>query len=403
LHPLLERGAAVQENARHGSAPAIAAAVVLMTVLGSLYSWSVFILPLEETLKASRADVSLIFSLATLAFTTGMLVTPLLYPRLAPAHLAMGIAVLAGVGHLLAASLVFELVLLGYGGLFGLANGAGYSIAVQSVQQAGGQRRGRWTGIIVACYALGAAVCAPILERLVSQVGLAATFIAAGGILALAMAIAAALLARSGLAKLGGASLASIGPPQPWPFALLWVAMALGSLAGVFALGHAAGLLAAPDLGRIWASAAVAMVTLGNAVGRVLGGWSGEGSAPQRRVALLQVGAAAAFASMAVLGGPILLLLGLLISGVGYGWMAGALPMIVARYWGIERVGLIYGRLFTAWGCAAVLGPWIGGSLFDLAGDYRDALSAAAVAALGACVSMLLLPEPERGQSTRRT
>jgi OFA family oxalate/formate antiporter-like MFS transporter len=145
LHPLLERGAAVQENARHGSAPAIAAAVVLMTVLGSLYSWSVFILPLEETLKASRADVSLIFSLATLAFTTGMLVTPLLYPRLAPAHLAMGIAVLAGVGHLLAASLVFELVLLGYGGLFGLANGAGYSIAVQSVQQAGGQRRGRWT------------------------------------------------------------------------------------------------------------------------------------------------------------------------------------------------------------------------------------------------------------------
>jgi MFS family permease len=76
--------------------------------------------------------------------------------------------------------------------------------------------------------------------------------------------------------------------------------------------------------------------------------------------------------------------------------MAGAYPMIVARYWGFERTGLIYGRLFTAWGCAAVLGPWIGGFLFDLTGDYRGALSAAAVAACAACVTMLLLPAPEQ-------
>jgi OFA family oxalate/formate antiporter-like MFS transporter len=145
------------------------------------------------------------------------------------------------------------------------------------------------------------------------------------------------------------------------------------------------------------------MVTIGNALGRVLGGWSGEGGAPQRRVALLQAGAAAALGAMAVLGGPVVLLLGLLISGIGYGWMAGAFPMIVARYWGVERVGLVYGRLFTAWGCAAVLGPWIGGFLFDLTGDYRGALRAAALAALAACATMLLLPAPEQRTSIRTT
>jgi MFS transporter, OFA family, oxalate/formate antiporter len=381
-------------DATQGNALVIAAAVLLMTVLGSLYSWSVFIVPLETGLQVPRAAVSLVFSLATLTFTAGMLVTPLLYPRVSPAGLALGIAALTGLGHLLAASLVYELVLLGYGGLFGLANGVGYSIAVQSVQQAGGQRRGRWTGIIVACYALGAAVCAPILERLVATVGLAATFIAAGVALGATLALASGMLARSGLRKLGGGRAAGTAPPQPWPFGLLWLAMALGSLAGVFALGHAAGLLATPELGPIWASAAVGAVTLGNALGRVLGGWSGEGVAPQRHVALLQAGAAAALAAMAVLGKPLLLLLGLLFSGVGYGWMAGAYPMIVARYWGTERMGLIYGRLFTAWGCAAVLGPWIGGLLFDLTGDYGGALGFAAMAALGASVTMLLLPAP---------
>jgi MFS family permease len=391
-----------QLGADRGSAAVIAAAVLLMTVLGSLYAWSVFILPLEATLEVTRAEVSLVFSLATLTFTGGMLVTPLLYPRVSPARLALAIAALAGVGHLLAASLVYELVLVGYGGLFGLANGAGYSIAVQGVQQAGGRRRGRWTGVIVACYALGAAGCAPIFEQLVSTFGLATTFVTAGALLAGVTAVTGALLARSGLDKLGGPRSVGSLPPQPLPFVLLWLAMALGSLAGVFALGHAAGLLAAPELGPVWASVAVAMVTLGNALGRVLGGWSGEGAAPQRRVALLQAGAAAALAAMAVLGGPVLLLLGLLISGTGYGWMAGAYPTIVARYWGVERMGLVYGRLFTAWGCAAVLGPWIGGFLFDLTGDYGGALGAAAIAALGAAVTMLLLPAPAKGLSIRR-
>jgi MFS family permease len=383
-------------DGKRGGAWAIAAAIVLMTVLGSLYSWSVFIIPLEEGLKASRAEVSLVFSFATLAFTAGMMITPLLYRRLPPAGLALAIAALTGLGHMLAASMVLELVLLGYGGLFGFANGMGYSIAVQGMQDVGGRRRGRWTGIIVACYALGAAACAPVFEWLVTKVGLAATFTVTGAALAAAVAVAALLLARSGLGRLGGGRVADIGPPQARSFALLWLAMALGSFAGVFALGHAAGLLASPDLGSIWASAAVGMVTLGNGLGRVIGGWSGEGREPQRRVAALQAGAALVFAAMAVLGGPIVLLLGLLISGVGYGWLAGAFPMIVARYWGIERVGLVYGRLFTSWGCAAVLGPWIGGWLFDISGGYGLALAAAALAAFAACIAMLLLPAPEQ-------
>ena len=385
-----------EADGKRGGASAIAAAVLLMTVLGSLYSWSVFILPLERALEATRAEVSLVFSIATLTFTAGMLVTPLLYPRLSPARLALAIAALTGLGHLLAASMVLELVLLGYGGLFGLANGIGYSVAVQSVQQVGGDRRGRWTGVIVACYALGAAACAPAFEGLLAGLGLAATFVVSGFALAAAIAVAAALLARSGLGRLGSGRSASVGPPQPRSFTLLWLAMAFGSLAGVFALGHAAGLLASTDPGAAWASAAVGMVTLGNGLGRVLGGWSGEGGAPQRRVALLQGGAALALAAMAAFGTPSILLLGLLLSGVGYGWMAGAFPMIVARYWGIERVGLVYGRLFTAWGCAAVLAPWIGGWLFDLSGGYGPALFAAALTALAACAAMLLMPAPKQ-------
>jgi MFS family permease len=373
-----------------------------MIVLGSLYSWSVFILPLEQTLNISRAGVSGIFSLATLTFTLGMLIAPLLYSRLSAVRLAVCTGVLAALGHFLAASLVPELVFIGYGGLFGLANGIGYSLAVQSVQETGGHHRGRWTGIIVAGYTFGAALCAPAFERLLTNAGPAIAFLAIGFGLAVAIAIVAWLFARSGLGMLGVGSLIHSGPPQLRSFALLWLAMALGSLAGVFALGHAAGLLASLEQGTAFASMGVVLVSIGNGLGRVLGGWSGERDQPQRRVAMLQGVAALALALMASLGEPTVLLLGLLIAGIGYGWMAGAFPLIVAGYWGVERVGMVYGRLFTAWGCAAVLGPWLGGRLFDLSDGYHIALAAAALSALAACLALLLLPPQERQYQIQR-
>jgi hypothetical protein len=54
---------------------AVAAALLLNPVLGALYAWSVFVAPLEAALGAPRAEVSLVFSIAIVAFTAGMLLT----------------------------------------------------------------------------------------------------------------------------------------------------------------------------------------------------------------------------------------------------------------------------------------------------------------------------------------
>ena len=48
----------------------------------------------------------------------------------------------------------------------------------------------------------------------------------------------------------------------------------------------------------------------------------------------------------------------------------------------------IYGRVFTAWGAAGLLGPWLAGVLFDLSGDYRIALLVAAAIGLGSVAAL---------------
>jgi OFA family oxalate/formate antiporter-like MFS transporter len=54
-----------------------------------------------------------------------------------------------------------------------------------------------------------------------------------------------------------------------------------------------------------------------------------------------------------------------------------------------------YGMLFTAWGVAGVIGPRIGGVLFDKYKNYQMAFYTAAVLAAVALVAELLARRPK--------
>ena len=57
--------------------------------------------------------------------------------------------------------------------------------------------------------------------------------------------------------------------------------------------------------------------------------------------------------------------------------------------------------LFTAWGAAGILGPMIGGRVFDAFGDYRYAFYAASALAIVAFASLLMAAKsgPDDGRS----
>jgi OFA family oxalate/formate antiporter-like MFS transporter len=55
---------------------AVAAATALNGPLGSLYAFSVFLEPLESLLGLARADLALVFALASGGFGAGMLLAP---------------------------------------------------------------------------------------------------------------------------------------------------------------------------------------------------------------------------------------------------------------------------------------------------------------------------------------
>ncbi|PYN23716.1 MAG: hypothetical protein DMD76_16535, partial [Candidatus Rokuibacteriota bacterium] len=106
---------------------AIAAATALNAPLGSLYAFSVLLTPLETLLALSRAELALVFAVASAAFGGGMNLAPHVYGLASPPTLVVACGAVSALGIALAATAggLAQLV-IGYGVLFGAGGGAGY-------------------------------------------------------------------------------------------------------------------------------------------------------------------------------------------------------------------------------------------------------------------------------------
>ena len=77
-----------------------------------------------------------------------------------------------------------------------------------------------------------------------------------------------------------------------------------------------------------------------------------------------------------------------------YGTQLSVNASTTSDFWGTKNAGINYGLLFTAWGVAGIIGPRIGGALFDKYQNYQAAFYTAAVLAVVALVSELLARRP---------
>ena len=179
-------------------------------------------------------------------------------------------------------------------------------------------------------------------------------------------------------------------------FYLLWIGFGLGSTAGLMVISQLIPFARSQGI----ASATIATFSLvigafGNVSGRIL---SGHTSDRLGRLNTLRVVLVVAGASMPVLywvGTQIALLYFMIfVVYFCYGTQASVNPATIADFWGTRHAGTNYGMLFTAWGFAGILGPTIGGVLFDKYKNYAAAFYTAAALAGIAFLCVLLARRP---------
>jgi OFA family oxalate/formate antiporter-like MFS transporter len=77
-----------------------------------------------------------------------------------------------------------------------------------------------------------------------------------------------------------------------------------------------------------------------------------------------------------------------------YGTQLSVFASTTADFFGTRNLGMNYGLLFSAWGVAGLVGPFIGARVFDAFGDYRYAFYAGAMLALVSLGALSLARPP---------
>ncbi|WP_162798510.1 MFS transporter [Sulfitobacter sp. SK012] len=358
----------------HQGPKVLFAASMVSMVLGSIHAFSVFLEPLETTFKSSRGTVSLIYSFSLVFLTISVLFGPAVYSRLQPATIYIWVAFLGAIGTGLAGIATgLETVWIGYSFIFGIANGLGYGFGLQFAARANPDHAGFAMGVVTAAYALGAVLAPYGFEVALAYGGFFLAMIALGSVIFFVALGAALIVLRSGAQY-------SDAQAKPKTFnlplgriAAIWVAYGSGVAAGLMAIGHAAGIAATAGFAGWVATAVIAGCNL---VGSLLSGWLSEKVSHRRILTVLPLLGTAALLALSVFPGLTIALLGVV--GFAYGGTIATYPAAISVLFPGEDGPIAYGRIFTAWGLAGLLAPWLAGQIYDWDGSYVLALWVAA-------------------------
>ena len=360
-------------------APVTLTALALLSfVLGSVHAFSVLVDPLIVRFDASVASVSAIYSLALVAIAAMVSIGHRFYAATSAAGLVAGLTAVGVIGIMLAGQGgALPLVWLGYGVLFGAANGAGYGYALQLSAQVSPGREGLAMGAITAAYAVGATVF-PAIFAIALQDGVTRAMTVLAAVLGSIGAASAALLVWSGARFRQEADESGRFSVPLGRIAMLWCAYGAAVLAGLMTMGHAVGIARTLGVAEAMLVAAPMVIAICNMGGSLTGGWLADRVDARILLTGLPLVSGIALAVLAV-DVPLSVLGALGVIGLVYGAVISAYPAVIARRFGVAAGVPVYGRVFTAWAFAGICGPMLAGAMFDATGLFRTALMVAAV------------------------
>ena len=378
---------------------AVASSFACMAGFGSIviYSFGAFIKPLTAEFGWSRQTISTAFACAS--FTLGICSPGLgfLLDRYGPRRVILPCVVLFALAFASLAMLQNSLVqLFSTFVLIGAIGNAtaqlGYTRAVSSWFR---DRRGAALAVLLAGSSLGMVAVPIVSQRLLSHVGWRMSYAILGALPLLIAFPIAGLFVRErkedGRQHLAIPN-ASLAAPKSRAFWILLATLFLGAMSTTGVITQLSALLTDRGIQASEAGYAVAAAGAASFAGRLATGWLLDRFfAPRVGMFLLFTTATGLYLLTTAQTLTAAIAASFLI-GFSMGGEADVTPYVLARYFGLRSLGLLYGWAWTAFAIAAALGSVLLGRAFDHSGTYSGLLLLFALATFIAGTLMLAMP-----------
>ena len=368
---------------------------------GTLYAMSAFMLPLEKDFGWTRAQTSWVATIGLVMLATWYVIAGRIHDVRGPRIVAAIGGILFSLGLLLASftqSLLMFYLTAGF--IAGTGSGFGYVVPTSVGSKWFPDKRGLIIGLMVGGFGAGSGIFGPLATALIAQYGWRATF-QIYSLLFFVMTMTATWLVKNpppGYRPAGwdpasvrgattGVDVPAAQMVRTQTFWALWIAFCLGTTAGTMVISQLVPF--ARNAGHSIAAAAFALTVgaIGSASGRVLSGWMSDHAGRLNTIRVMLIVQMIAMPALFLIRENVTLFYALLaVVYYCYGTQLSVYASTSADFYGTKNVGFNYGLLLLAWGVASILGPFLGGRVFVMTGEYRWAFyiaAAVSVVALG--------------------
>ncbi|MGC9503881.1 L-lactate MFS transporter [Baaleninema sp.] len=359
--------------------------MTILLCLGTVYSWSIFRIPLQNELGISATQSILPFTVALVFYAATMPIAGFYIPRIGTrATTAIG-AIVVGLGYILAsfANDVGGLVLT-YGVISGVGIGIVYGVPLMVASRWFPEKKGLAVGLTVLGFGLSPFITAPLANRLISAYEVRPTLRVLGiAFIAIILVIALTMkLPPKGWQPQQDLEASHQIFPITYPtnifksgsFYGLWFCYAIATFIGLSAIG-----ISSPvgqeiiELDSTTAAQSVSLFAVFNGVSRPLFGWLTDRFKPQKvaifSYVLILVACIVAIDAQAGQLVNYLFAFSLLWFCLG-GWLAMA-PTMTLHFFNPDDYAQNYGIIFTAYGVGGLIGTLVTGRIRDLFGTYN--------------------------------
>jgi len=373
-------------------------AVAIHLSIGSIYAYSIYQIPLNESQGWSTSSVTTAFSIAVFVLGITAAFLGSYVEKHGPRRSGLAAAVLYGLGMMGSGVSVLlgslPLFLATFGVVGGMGIGLGYITPIGTLVEWFPDRRGMATGLAVMGFGAGALLTGPLGNFLIQGYGVATAFFALGAMYFVLMTAGSSYLAKppegwlpegmedtvanqeEAKSALSGISNLTAKEARTSPrFWMVWLIIFINVSAGIMLLAFASPML--QQIGGATATTAAFItgyIGIFNGGGRIIWSTASDYIGRTTTYALFMTVQIALFFLMPsitavwVLAGAMFLVI------TCYGGGFACLPAYLSDLFGTKQVSAIHGYALTAWGLAGVVGPQVASIVLESTGNYTSAL-----------------------------
>ena len=389
----------------------LAASTGINMTMGINYSWSVIKKALVAEWGWTNVEAALPYTAYAVAFAFMLIFAGMMQDRLGPRKVAASGGIIVGTGLIACGFATSPASMTLAYGITGIGNSLCFSTTIPSTMKwFPPERKGLVTGVVVSALGLAAAYFSPIVNWSMNSQGISRTFLILGTVMFLVLIVFTRFMNNPPDDYVPGSTIgaktnhSAVGTVYDigWPdiirsatFRKLWLMYFWATSAGLMIMAHIA-TIAKTQAG--WENGFYLVMTFAvcNAISRLVAGYLSDHFGRLRLMLIIFLLQAVNLMMFAFYGTPALLTLGTATTGLAYGAAFALFPLATADYFGIKNFGGNYGLVFTAWGCAGILGPILSGWVVDMTGRYCIAYIVSALLLFAASLLVVTIRPREK-------